>query len=52
MCDCHELCGKGARSGLENGYIREVGDHKQLLPQDGLYSQLYQRQLQLTSTEE
>ncbi|MCJ7551587.1 MAG: ABC transporter ATP-binding protein/permease, partial [Anaerolineae bacterium] len=37
---------------LENGHIREVGDHKQLLAQGGLYSQLYQRQLQLTSTEE
>jgi ABC-type multidrug transport system fused ATPase/permease subunit len=37
---------------LENGHIREVGDHKQLLAQGGLYSQLYQRQLQLANTEE
>ncbi len=37
---------------LENGHIREVGDHKQLLAQGGLYSQLYQRQLQLSNTEE
>ncbi|MGC9399822.1 MAG: ABC transporter ATP-binding protein [Anaerolineae bacterium] len=30
---------------LENGRIREVGDHRDLLARDGLYSQLYERQL-------
>lgn len=33
---------------LEQGRIREVGDHRELLAQGGLYSQLYQRQLELT----
>lgn len=33
---------------LEDGHIREVGSHQDLLSQDGLYSQLYQRQLELT----
>jgi ABC-type multidrug transport system fused ATPase/permease subunit len=32
---------------LENGRIREVGDHDELLKQDGLYSHLYRRQLAL-----
>lgn len=32
---------------LEDGHIREVGSHQDLLAKDGLYSQLYQRQLAL-----
>ncbi len=32
---------------LEDGHIREVGSHQELLSQDGLYSQLYRRQLEL-----
>jgi ABC-type multidrug transport system fused ATPase/permease subunit len=35
---------------LEEGHIREVGDHRQLLARDGLYSQLYRRQLALTAS--
>ena len=34
---------------LEDGCIREVGDHHELLARDGLYSQLYRRQLELTA---
>jgi ABC-type multidrug transport system fused ATPase/permease subunit len=34
---------------LEEGRIVEVGDHWQLLERGGLYSQLYQRQLELTA---
>ena len=37
---------------LEEGRIREVGDHQELLAKGGLYSQLYQRQLELTSNRE
>jgi len=32
---------------LEGGRIQEVGSHQQLLAREGLYSQLYQRQLSL-----
>ena len=34
---------------LEDGRIREVGDHHELLARGGLYSQLYQRQLELAA---
>ncbi len=33
---------------LEDGRIVEVGDHRDLMERGGLYSQLYQRQLQLS----
>jgi len=36
---------------LEEGYIREVGSHQDLLAKDGLYSQLYRRQLALVQDE-
>jgi ABC-type multidrug transport system fused ATPase/permease subunit len=35
---------------LHDGRIREIGDHEELLERGGLYSQLYQRQLELAGT--
>ena len=35
---------------LEEGRIREVGNHEELLARGGLYSQLYQRQLELATS--
>lgn len=34
---------------LENGRIREIGNHSELLARNGLYSQLYQRQMELAA---
>jgi ABC-type multidrug transport system fused ATPase/permease subunit len=34
---------------LEEGRIREVGDHRELMARDGLYSHLYQRQVELAT---
>lgn len=34
---------------LEEGRIREVGDHRELMARGGLYSQLYQRQVELAT---
>ncbi len=36
---------------LDGGRIREIGNHRELLARQGLYSQLYQRQLELAATE-
>jgi ABC-type multidrug transport system fused ATPase/permease subunit len=35
---------------LEGGRIIEIGDHHELLSRGGLYSQLYQRQLELAAS--
>ncbi|MBN1661377.1 MAG: ABC transporter ATP-binding protein [Anaerolineae bacterium] len=35
---------------LEDGRIVEVGDHRELIDRGGLYSQLYQRQLELAAS--
>jgi ABC-type multidrug transport system fused ATPase/permease subunit len=35
---------------VEGGHIREIGNHEELLGRGGLYSQLYQRQLELAAT--
>ncbi len=35
---------------LEQGIIREVGSHQELLARGGLYSQLYQRQIELAAS--
>ncbi|MGD1994006.1 MAG: ABC transporter ATP-binding protein [Anaerolineae bacterium] len=37
---------------LEEGRIIEIGDHHELMDRDGLYSQLYRRQLELAAVEE
>ena len=37
---------------LHDGRISEVGDHHELLARGGLYSQLYQRQLELASVDD
>lgn len=37
---------------LEDGHIREVGDHHDLLERGGLYSSLYRRQLELSSNDD
>ncbi len=34
---------------LDEGRIREIGNHHELLARNGLYSQLYQRQMELAS---
>ena len=37
---------------IDGGRIREIGDHRALLEQNGLYSQLYRRQLDLHQSED
>jgi ABC-type multidrug transport system fused ATPase/permease subunit len=41
------ICNADRIVALEDGCTREVGDHHELLARGGLYSQLYQRQLEL-----
>ena len=36
---------------LEQGHIREIGAHRELLSRGGLYSQLYQRQVELAASQ-
>jgi ABC-type multidrug transport system fused ATPase/permease subunit len=36
---------------LDRGRIVEVGSHEELMQRNGLYSQLYQRQMDLTTAE-
>jgi ABC-type multidrug transport system fused ATPase/permease subunit len=37
---------------LEDGRIREVGDHRELIARGGLYSHLYQRQVELATLDQ
>jgi len=37
---------------LEEGHIREVGDHRELMARGGLYSHLYQRQVELATLDQ
>jgi ABC-type multidrug transport system fused ATPase/permease subunit len=44
------ICNADRIIALEEGRIREVGDHHELLTRGGLYSQLYQRQFELAAS--
>ena len=41
---------QGVIIAVDEGRIREVGSHEELVGRGGLYSQLYQRQLELATT--